>query len=197
IFEDPGFGDQLLKTLDGKLATIESSWNAHCSLDTIVTIGLRILSLSKGAPSVEQVVSFLCRCREVASKWFEQLNKIFTASLGWKAKDATYDVECRHMAAMLQDSQDLSCLIRSSVILRETPPPELDSLPCDIRATLISVEKVRHRLEKRMLGLITKDPSGRNDAIQKSGSSLKMTGSWTENSKDKRRLQKHRDNNRG
>lgn len=65
IFEDAAFGNRLSKTLQHKLSTVESNWNENNNLAILITIALRLLTLSESPPMAKHVASFLCRCRKV------------------------------------------------------------------------------------------------------------------------------------
>ncbi|KGO72346.1 Protein of unknown function DUF3645 [Penicillium expansum] len=191
-FEDIGFGDCLLDLLHERLTTIKTNWNEHCTFDLIVTLGLRVLALSNGSPSVEKVVEFLRQCRQVAMDWCDKLNGGFLRGQGNEdggkqglilriasACQATYDVDPVLLNMILETPQDLFCFIRCSILLFENSPSKTHSLPCETKLCLENAEKIRFLSRSRIIRTIMKCPSGLNEAIQNSISCLEFSGTWS------------------
>ncbi|CAG8327264.1 unnamed protein product [Penicillium nalgiovense] len=202
-FEDIDFGDCLLDLLQGRLITIKKNWNEHCTFDLIVTLALRVLTLSSGSPSVEKVIEFLRQCRQVAINWCDELNGVsddegndggsqqqLTLRIASTCQ-ATYDVDPIHLDTATKTPQDVFCFVRSSILLFENSPPKTDSPPPgtelfsentdpspEIRYFLVNAERIRSLLRSRIRCIIMECPSGLNEAIQSSITCLEVSGPW-------------------
>lgn len=191
-FEDTGFGDCLLNLLEERLMTIKKNWNEHCTFDLIVTLGLRVLALSSGSPSVEKVVELLRRCRQVAMDWCDELNQSYlhdgeNENGGQQGLilqiastcQATYDVDSILLNTVIETPRDVFCFVRSSILLFENSPSKKDTLPHRIKFCLENAERIRSLSRSQMIYMITKCPSGLNEAIQSSISCLEVSGTWS------------------
>ncbi|KAJ5425840.1 hypothetical protein N7465_000910, partial [Penicillium sp. CMV-2018d] len=191
-FEDRGFGDCLLNLLEERLMTIKKNWNEHCTFDLIVTLGLRVLALSSGSPSVEKVAEFLRQCRQVAMDWCDELNGSYLYDEGNECGgqqglilqiastcQATYDVEPILLSMIMQTPRDVFCFARCSTLLFENTPAETYRLLPRIKLCLENAERIRSLSRSQMICMIMKYPSGLNHAIQSNVSCLEVSGPWS------------------
>ncbi|KAJ6178702.1 hypothetical protein N7519_009163 [Penicillium mononematosum] len=205
-FEDIGFGDCLLDLLQERLTTIKKNWNEHCTFDLIVTLALRVLTLSSGSPSVEKVIEFLRQCRQVSIDWCDELNGVSDdeGNHGGSHQQlilriastcqATYDVDSIHLHTAIETPRDVFYFFRSSILLFENSPPKTDSPPPEaklflentdpstkieeIKHFLENAERIRSVLRSRIRCMILDCPSGLNEAIQSSITCLEVSGPW-------------------
>ncbi|KAF9252833.1 hypothetical protein LCP9604111_359 [Penicillium roqueforti] len=190
-FEDIGFGDCLLHLLRERLVTIENNWNEYCTFDLIVTLGVRILALKSGSPSVEKVVEFLRQCREVGMDWCDQLNQSFLNKeenddqrqqqlllLIASTCQATYDVDPMFLDMVIETPRDLFCFVRCSILLFENSPPETDGLSPKIKLSVENSERIRSLSRSRIIWMIMNCASGLNEAIQSGMNCLEVSGLW-------------------
>ncbi|KAJ5530850.1 hypothetical protein N7527_004243 [Penicillium freii] len=191
-FEDRGFGDCLLNLLEEKLMTIKKNWNEHCTFDLIVTLGLRVLALSSGSPSVEKVAEFLRQCRQVAMDWWDELNGSYCYDEGNECGgqqglilqiasicQATYDVEPILLRRIMETPRDVFCFARCSILLFENSPPETYRLSPRIKLCLENAERIRSLSRSQMVCMLMKYQSGLNHAIQSNISCLEVSGPWS------------------
>jgi hypothetical protein len=205
-FEDIGFGDCILDLLQERLTTIKKNWNEHCTFDLIVTLALRVLTLSSGSPSVEKVIKFLRQCRQVAIDWCDELNGVSDDEGNDGSSQqklilriastcqATYDVDPIHLNTAIETARDVFCFVRSSILLFENSPPETDSTSPEaklflentdpsteikeMKHFLENAERIRSVLRSRIRYMILDCPSGLNEAIQNTITCLEVSGPW-------------------
>ncbi|KAL2812570.1 hypothetical protein BDW59DRAFT_167774 [Aspergillus cavernicola] len=191
VFEDIIFVDRLLETLEQKLLSIQANWNEYHTLHTLVTLGLRCLSLSAVLPTSQRTVEFLRRSREVAMEWCENLIETLDDKTGTQSEahqllivrigticQLTYDVEIRHLSSILHSGEDLFHLVRSSIVVSENAPRSLESVSTEIRLGLIRTARILRHLENRTREVIIRDASGLNNAIRESARNLQISLPW-------------------
>lgn len=189
--EDPGFDKRLLDVLDDRLTTIERNWNKYCTLDVLVALGLRVLALTDDYSSIEAVVKFIRRCRQVAIRWCQHLNHDFHNCNGDEGRrrqhliiriaaicHATYDVELRHIKTIFDSTCDLFCLVRSSMLLFENTPSDTTQFSREIQILLQSSQRIRCLSSEQLLLMIKESPSGLNEAIRAGISCLEVSEPW-------------------
>lgn len=189
-FDDPGFADNLIDTLERRLSGIEGNWNQLQTLDLLIMLGVRSLSLLGGSPPVGRFARFLRKCREVASHWCQQLNDdlhVCSEDEGQRrqrlilqiagASQATYGVDADQIDLVLGDQKDLYFLVRSSMLLFENSPSNLRQP--GLQVCLENAQRVRFLVRERVLALAMSEPSGIDEAIQNSLTFLRVSERWT------------------
>ncbi|KAL5335284.1 hypothetical protein BJX70DRAFT_390763 [Aspergillus crustosus] len=178
FFEEPSSTNKLLEMLELKLYSIESNWNEHHTLHTLIILGLRTLSLGL-APVFERSARFLRRCRQVAMQWCTGL----TDGLGTSAGEVssaqlallfriggiclwTFSLEEKHLPRLLQTAEDLKVL-----------PIENQSI--QTRAIVLQATRVLCRAERRVSEMIRDYPSPFNGALQETARNLHITSPWS------------------
>ncbi|KAJ5124378.1 uncharacterized protein N7515_008203 [Penicillium bovifimosum] len=191
-FEDIGFGDRLLQTLQGLLEAIERNWNEYWTFELVVTLAVRTLALSNQSPSPESVINFLRQCRQVAMEWCDSLSEALSTDqgedVGKKQQiilrvasicQTTYDVERTQMSQVISSSQDLFCFVRSSLLLFENAPSETCKLPGSVKTMVENWQKIAFRIRESVKNLIMTHPSGLNEAIHRGISCLEISEPWS------------------
>ncbi|KAI9929431.1 hypothetical protein MW887_000901 [Aspergillus wentii] len=190
VFEIPAFGERLLETLEQKLQTIKCNWNEHWSLYALVTLALRLLTLSDGH-NTSAIAAFLRNIRQVAMGWCEDLIDSLHQQTGEESKaqqhlilklgvicQMTYFVEPVHLSAVLSTPDDLFWLIYSSMVVFENTPPTSDALPSNTKALLTTSARILHRVETVIHQMIESDPLGLNQALIKASPELVVNMPW-------------------
>ncbi|KAJ5595016.1 uncharacterized protein N7459_001224 [Penicillium hispanicum] len=190
-FEDPNFGVALFGALQNRLAMIEGNWNEYCSLDVLVTLGLRLLTLSTGSPANDQIANFLRQCREIATKWCEELNQGLHDCCEDDSRarqhlilqitatcQATYDTDSEHFKFIFNCPRDLFCFVRSSIFLFENLPVDRNQLPCELRCHLDNSERIRSLVIEDLYAHVKLRPATLSEAIQHSIGCLELSGLW-------------------
>jgi hypothetical protein len=191
VFENESFRKRLLETLEHRLDSIEANWNEHHTLQTLVVIGLRALSLSKDNIMIERTAAFLRRCRQATMKWIEDLISSLSSQRGSQSQaqqmflirvggvcQLTYAVELQHLPVLLHSPEDLFHLICASIVVFENTPPELKSGLTEANVAWVQTSRILHRVEERTRELIQQDALGLNNAIKRSVESLVITEPW-------------------
>ncbi|KAJ5124143.1 uncharacterized protein N7515_007968 [Penicillium bovifimosum] len=191
-FEDIGFGDRLLQTLQDILEAIERNWNQYWTLELVVTLAVRILALSNESPSPERVINFLRQCRQVAMEWCDSLSKALSTDqgedVGRKQQlilrvasicQTTYDVERTNISQVMSSSQDLFCFVRSSLLLFENAASESCELPASVKTMVENSQKIAFLIRESVKNLIMAHPSGLNEAIHRGISCLEISEPWS------------------
>ncbi|KAJ5088724.1 hypothetical protein N7456_012340 [Penicillium angulare] len=188
VFADTNFVNSLLDVLEERVTRIEGNWEQSFSLETFGTIGRRLLSLSTNGHCTDRALAFIRHCRNVALDWCQQLKCDMYSCKEDDIRErqdlllriaafcqSTYDVDIHDVPNVLSRPNDLSCLIRSSILLFETGSSDF----VDTKLILDDAQRVRCLLRTRMYNMATDDPTGLNCAIQASFNSLQISGNWS------------------
>ncbi|GKZ98243.1 hypothetical protein AnigIFM59636_002476 [Aspergillus niger] len=192
VFEDESVSECLLETLERRLDSIEANWNEHHTLETLIVLALRTLSLSEVGVVVERAAAFLCRSRQVTMQWIGSLITTLDSQTGVRGHaqqqllvrvggicQLTYAVESHLVPILLRSAEDLSHLIRASVIVFESMPPEMRGNNPTATVAWVQTSRILHRVEAHTRQLIQQDASGLNYAIQESVPNTAITTPWS------------------
>ncbi|RDH27534.1 hypothetical protein BDQ94DRAFT_163521 [Aspergillus welwitschiae] len=157
VFEDVSFSECLLETLEHRLDSIEANWNEHHTLQTLITLALRTLSLSEVGVVVERAAAFL---RSLITTLDSQTGVQGICQL-------MYAVESHLIPILLRSAEDLFHPIRASVIVFETT------------VAWVQTSRILHSVEARTRQLIQRDASGLNHAIQECVPNTVITTPWS------------------
>ncbi|KAB8213132.1 hypothetical protein BDV33DRAFT_210501 [Aspergillus novoparasiticus] len=191
VFEDISFSECLLETLERRLDSIEANWNEHHTLQTLIVLALRTLSLSEVGVVVERAAAFLRRSRQVTMQWIGSLITTLDSQTGVESHaqqqllvwvggicQLTYAVESHLVPELLRSAEDLFHLIRASIIVFESMPPEMRGKHPTATVAWAQTSRILHRVEARTRQMVLQDASGLNHAIQESVPNTAMTTPW-------------------
>ncbi|KAI9711479.1 MAG: hypothetical protein M1820_002042 [Bogoriella megaspora] len=179
-FTDAHFCSELLLQLRNRINISEGSWKKHIGVSVVITILLRLLSLTS-SPNIEKgTIDALLHVRTVVQKWYGKL-----VSLRCKSHDSqspsdlgqlilrsallccsTFDVEARHRKQLLGNAEHLRSYMESLSLICAYKPDDWSSLPPELTAQLLSVSKTSHSLQSELSALTSTHGSGLSKAAQ-------------------------------
>lgn len=187
--EEPAFVDRLLEQIEARLGHISSNWRETCCMEMLVTLSLRVFSLS-AEPSTKQKANILLETiRETTLAWIARLRDEVHGTLGGDTAErlATYAffsalLSRRTLATHLETgsplrAEDLTAWVKASVTLQENLLVGLDKLSPTLRAMLVRDMRMAFRLEPLLRAAVTAHPSTVGDAISEILAS--SPSSWT------------------
>lgn len=106
-----------LETLECRLDSIEANWDEHHTLQILVIIGLRALSLSVRDTAVERAAEFLRRCRKVTMRWIRDL--IINLELQIGTQSQAQQLLLKRLGGICQ----LTYAVESQYLISSAPQP--------------------------------------------------------------------------
>ena len=193
--QDPSFCVELLATVSQIFGSISANWKSDDAMLLLITVVLRILSLSSDTGVNSNAISLLQKMRLATEQWTDVLGSILHQTIEPKQilklqqrlmKAAilckmTYDVDAQYVQKMMNNSDDLKIWAKSSIHVRDNLPGEEGMLPSDLRRLLLRDRKVSHALHRvvRLL-IIEKKCNGLELAIAQRWSCFQPSlSSWT------------------
>ena len=186
---------ELLATISRILESISANWKSDDAMLLLITVVLRILSLSSDTDVNSNAISLLQKMRLVTVQWTDVLGSILHQTIEPKQilklqqrlmKAAilckmTFDVDAQYVQEMMNNSDDLKIWAKSSIHVRDNLPGEEGMLPSDLRRLLLRNRKVSHALHRvvRLL-IVEKQCNGLELAIAQRWSGFQPSlSSWT------------------
>ncbi|KAI0147721.1 hypothetical protein GGR57DRAFT_515463 [Xylariaceae sp. FL1272] len=154
IFNYTTFTDKLLIVMERLLRGIITNWREHNCLELVVTLTLRLVSLSPN----QQVIALLHEARRVTLRWLFQIRKEIRSGAASEAakRFADYGLHaallCRRTFAIHLDCEeemsveDLEVWIQSSIFLQENTLDNINELSPLLRRFFIRDAKMTYHL---------------------------------------------------
>lgn len=191
VFEDPAFCIRLVEVLEQRLRDIQSNWNEHRTLHSLVALSLRLLSLSVEPAIAEHTVSFLRASRRASVGWCQTLLESLDSLTG-DDSDAlemliikvggvcqlTYAVELQHLPMVFANDEDLKAFIWSAIIMYDNTPKSSCQLPAETKAILLRTKRILHHVEDRARQQIQLNASGLNEALEMIAPNVQVCAPW-------------------
>ncbi|KAI1855789.1 hypothetical protein JX265_012234 [Neoarthrinium moseri] len=181
IFEEADFASRLTEVVEMKLQTIRTNWRENNYMELLVTLALRLYSLSE-EPSRTKATSLLKTARNATLTWTSRLRTevrdASTASIAeHSARYGFYAaLLCRRTFAthaektQALDATDLASWIQASLALQEFQLGNIDSLPPREKALLIRDAKMTYNLQPLLRSACELYPSSIGNGIARSWS---------------------------
>ncbi|KAI1817158.1 hypothetical protein GGS20DRAFT_582854 [Poronia punctata] len=158
IFNDPMFTQRLTKTLRDMLDSIRTNWREHNTMQVLITLALRLHSLSPSSSAVEILIS----ARKCLLEWIAQVQeKTRESTDGDEAQRfATYGIYaallCRQTFSLLVDletgfsQEELSEFIRATLALQENVLLDMNQLSSALQRFLLRDAKMAYHLDNHI-----------------------------------------------
>ncbi|PBP16318.1 hypothetical protein BUE80_DR012981 [Diplocarpon rosae] len=174
-FTDPVFCNKLLDMLNQRLDAIASNWRDVNCMESLITIGLRLMDFGSGV--AESTIKFILRARKIAGNWISSLQAAILRTL-----DATTARRCSQFAlsaALLcrrtfviylhgkctLDSVAIRCFIESSVALQNNMSNDLLSLSQSTKNALVRDLKITFQMRRVLKSFLQADQEGLRCAL--------------------------------
>ncbi|KAK8219055.1 hypothetical protein IWZ01DRAFT_565077 [Phyllosticta capitalensis] len=179
VFEDEAFCLQLLSLLSDHVEAVQSNWKEQNRLSTLIILGLRVLSLAKIPAVVDRAAKLLRRLRKVALSWCRQMtSQMPSCSNEGSAKQLreailkstlashmAFNVDPEKISKILENQDDVSDILESSIEIHKNRPNKTDDLPREIRHGLLLSRKLSRRLLGHLKALLANSTEGVNQAL--------------------------------
>ena len=182
--QDSSFCEELLGIVSKILEAIEANWKSDDAMQLLITVVLRILSLSSDTTVTSIAIHQLRRMRLATEKWVDDLGSILHATIEPKRVlqlqqrlmkvailcKMTFSVDVQHVQKVMNSPNDLKTWAKSSMHVRDSLPGDEAMLPNDLRRLLLRDKKLSHALYHVVLLLVVDNKSN--------GLELAITQQW-------------------
>ncbi|KAL7621053.1 hypothetical protein AAE478_008365 [Parahypoxylon ruwenzoriense] len=184
VFQEPAFVDRLAEIIEKRLRAIQANWREHNYMELLITLCLRMFSLSSGA-SRDRATTLLKTAREATLDWTTSLrNELRTATDADSAQRvARYGfcaaLLCRRTFEVYAElnqvisAENLATWVQASVALQENVLVSIDKLPQNLKRMLLRDTKMAYRLQELLKTSVIYDPGNIG---------LGITRCWTDSS---------------
>ncbi|KAI1778973.1 hypothetical protein F4818DRAFT_455215 [Hypoxylon cercidicola] len=181
IFEEPNFVKRLADVIEKRLRAILTNWRERYSMELLITLSLRLFSLSSGA-SRELASALLRTARDATLDWTIHLRKELRTATDADAAQriALYGfcaaLLCRRTFAVYAETnqpmsaKDVSSWIQASVALQENLVVDLGKLPQNVKSMFLRDTKMAYHLHSLLETAIRTHSAGVGDGIARSWS---------------------------
>ncbi|RYP29500.1 hypothetical protein DL767_006690 [Monosporascus sp. MG133] len=181
VFREPVFLERLIEMIEKRLHAIQTNWREHNCMELLITLSLRLFSLSSGAVRI-RAETLLEAARDATLDWTTRLRKEMHAATDADAAQriATYGfcaaLLCRRTLATYVElnqvisAKDLTSWIQASVALQENLLISVDELPRKLKGMLIRDAKMAYHIQLLLRGTIISHPASVGVGIARSWS---------------------------
>ena len=156
--QDPSFCVELLAVVGRVLESISANWKSDHAMLLLITVALRVSSLSSDRSVVSNALDLLRKMRAVARNWTSILANTLgkctdpeqISNLQQRLSKAavlckiTYDVDDPCLLGVMNSADDLCTWIECSIHVRNSSPGEETLLPRDLRRLRLRDAKLCH-----------------------------------------------------
>lgn len=172
IFRDESFVKRLLEQLNQRIDDLASNWRETNSMETIITLILRVLLLSPNLISEANVL--LRKARAISQKWLSQLRlemqDVRNASTLrvyclWSSLLCRRTFTIAAESGLLLDAESLRCFLECSITLQDNLVNDPAVLPLLLKNALVRDIKLVHQMRNVLLQSVTSTPDSLLSAI--------------------------------
>lgn len=177
VFRDESFCKRLMEQLGQRLDAISSNWRETYCMEMLVTLILRLWSLTPWPSIVSEASKLLERSRTVTFKWISvlrvEIHRATSASISQRCSSYIFwaALICRRTFAIhVEDDQNLPpaalcCFIECSITLQDNLVGNPDELPPRLRNALIRDLKMVYRMRFLLRHSLEGSPGSLTTAI--------------------------------
>ncbi|KAK6583459.1 hypothetical protein PZA11_004535 [Diplocarpon coronariae] len=175
IFIDPVFCKKLLAMLNQRLDAIASNWRDANCMESLITIGLRLLDFGSGV--AQSTIEFIMKARKIAVTWISSLQAViqntrdaitarrcsqyaFSAALLCRRTFAIY----LHGKCTL-DSAAIRCFVESSIALQNNMSSDPLSMSQSTKIALVRDLKTTFQMRRILKSFLQADPESLTSAL--------------------------------
>lgn len=177
VFEDIRFCTRMHDILVSALEKIEANWKELNSMNVLVILSLRLLSLVKHRSIIENSLQLLARLRQVTLGWARELaqserqssdsdqshRRLLKAALTCRM---TYFVDSQHVGSVLGSRTDIATFIECSIWVYDNCPVNVTQLPPLLQRALLRDRRLAYSVEPRLAQLIHDGNPGLTDGVK-------------------------------
>ncbi|KAI0977550.1 hypothetical protein F4678DRAFT_455700 [Xylaria arbuscula] len=179
IFKESAFVERLVEVIEKRLRSILTNWREHNCMELLITLSLRLWSLSSGV-SRSRAVALLESVRDATLEWITRLRKEVRTAVdaGTAERGATYGLYaallCRRTFTVYVEltqaisPKNLTSWIQASIALQENLFVDIDGLPQTLRRMFIRDAKMAYQIQPLLQTAIQVHPASAGIAITQS-----------------------------
>ncbi|KAF8420356.1 hypothetical protein EV426DRAFT_675169 [Tirmania nivea] len=186
--QEEGFCNLMVDALHSSLQVIKENWAEQVSMQTIISLGSRVLSTTHFQRVKSRIASFLRECRTVCMDWMrDMVTKIREAETDdslqkWQQLALFAAATCRHtfnvdltdLNKLFCSAADVADYIECAVCVHDNTPPQLKSQ--QLGMTIARDGRLAHLLESRLCALVLKNEEWLDAAISRVWPTYKPNG---------------------
>ncbi|KAF8475089.1 hypothetical protein BDZ91DRAFT_675137 [Kalaharituber pfeilii] len=174
--QEQGFCNHMVDALEASLSIIKQNWLEKISMQTLIAIGARVLSLAPEEIK-DRAAEFLRMCRKVCMDWMhDMVNRIDSAESDtslqkWQQhalaiaaiSRLTFNVDLADLKYVMKSKDDVVDFIECANRVHDNFPPEVSQHP--LRFLLERNARLAHSVESHLRELIVKNKGWLDEAI--------------------------------
>lgn len=178
VFKDLEFCTRMHEVLVCAFEKIEANWKELDSMNLLVILSLRLLSLVKNRSMITKCLRLLARFREVTLRWTHELaqnmrqsgesdqsqQRLLKAALTCRM---TYSVDSPFVDSVLESGTDIATFVECSIQVHDSCPDDATQLPLPLRQALLRDQRLAHFVEPKLAQLIRDGSSGVTEGIKR------------------------------
>ncbi|KUJ20152.1 uncharacterized protein LY89DRAFT_716588 [Mollisia scopiformis] len=179
--EEESFGQNLLSAMEAALASVGSNWQGSVAALTLISLTIRLLSVSLHESVRNRCLRFLQKARNITIGWLRMVVEILHESsseeemlyLTLRALDlalichSTFDVDPRQLLALLSTTENVSIVIETATTIKERCPVSQEILSTLTRELLHRFSRTAHTVESVLRERIVASSDGINKAVKR------------------------------
>ncbi|KAH9885947.1 hypothetical protein F4778DRAFT_798742 [Xylariomycetidae sp. FL2044] len=181
VFKEPLFLERLAEMIENRLHIIRANWRDHSCMELLVTLSLRLFSLSQGEVS-DRAKSLLKAARDATLEWTirlrEELRSATDANVARRLATygfcaallcrRTFTVYCQMRYPI--SPEDLCTWTQASIALQENMVVDVDDLPQHLKGMLMRDAKMAYHLQRTLRNGVETHPDSVGVGISRSWS---------------------------
>ena len=159
VLRDAPFCIELLATIGKVLKSISANWKSDDAMLLLITIVLRVTSLSSDPSIIDKALDLLRNMRSVSRDWVSILTSINYVEPEQNSKlqqrllktailcKMTFNVDTPYLTRVMSTADDLKTWVECSIYVRNNSPGEAKRLPRDLDRLRLHDMKSSHALQ--------------------------------------------------
>ena len=194
VFGGETFCRRMHEVLLRTVHKIEANWKELNSMNILIILSLRLLSLNRNKFIAEQVLQLLSKIRQVTLQWTKDIaqnmhdnqdqlgdssrsqERLLKAALMCRM---TFDVDSQYVSSVLQTSTDIAIFVECSIRAHDSSPDDVSQLPLPLQCALLRDHRLAHFMEPRMARLIRECNSGFTEGILRIWQGVHLPNNWS------------------
>ncbi|KAH9983719.1 hypothetical protein F4779DRAFT_640256 [Xylariaceae sp. FL0662B] len=178
IFKEPAFLERLAEVIEKRLRSILTNWREHNCMELLVTLSLRLWSLSSGVART-RAAALLESARDATLEWTTRLRKEVRIAVNADAAERaamygfyaallcrrTFTIYVELKQAMSPES--LTSWVQASIALQENLLVDIDRLPQTLSSMFVRDAKMAYQIQPVLHNAIQIHPASIGNAITK------------------------------
>lgn len=190
VFEDLRFCTRMHGVLVSALEKIEANWKELNSMNLLVLLSLRLLSLVKNRSMIEKALQLLARFRQITLRWTRELaqamrqsndndqpqQRLLKAALTCRM---TFFVDSQHVDSVLGSKTDIAAFVECGIQVHDNRPDDVTQLPLLLQHALLRDRRLAHSVEPTLAQLIRNGNPGVTEGVKSIWQEAWLPETWS------------------